>query len=236
MMNNPLESDIAGILLVDKPCGKSSFSLVSSLRRLLGVKKIGHAGTLDPFASGVMVMLVGRHYTRLSDRFLSADKEYRARIQLGVTTDTYDLDGIKIFESELVPSRDALEAVIERYQGEIEQIPPMFSAKKVNGQKLYELARKGKTIERKAVKVKVSTWLLKYEYPYVDIRVCCSKGTYVRSLAHDIGEALGCGAHLVSLQRTRSGSFHLADCLDGSLLFERETTTAAMVRAKLVMP
>lgn len=209
-----------GVLVVNKPSGKTSFSLVAALRRILGVKKIGHAGTLDPFATGVMVLLIGRTFTRLSNQFLAADKEYEATVRLGVTTDTYDCKGMITSESDLIPTQDAIEAAIERFQGEIEQIPPMYSAKKVNGQKLYELARKGRMIERRASRVTVKIELKRYHYPFLDLNVECSKGTYIRSLAHDIGSTLGCGAHLESLQRKRSGVFHLNSCLDGSLLFK----------------
>jgi tRNA pseudouridine55 synthase len=207
-----------GILLVNKPVGKTSFSLVAATRRRLGVKKVGHAGTLDPFATGVMVLLVGREYTKLSDRFLGQDKEYRARVLLGVSTDSYDSDGVIQETSDIIPSFEEIEAAAAKFQGEIEQIPPMFSAKKINGQKLCDLARKGKTVERAPSKVRVEMELLHYEYPYLDIRVCCSKGTYIRSLAHDLGNALGCFGHLVELQRTRSGMFALSECVDGKLL------------------
>lgn len=210
--------EVQGVLLIDKPVGKTAFSLVAILRRLLGIQKIGHAGTLDPFATGVMVMLVGRKYTKLSDQFLVADKEYTAQIYLGVTTDTFDCDGQEIQRSDFIPSIQQLEAALCHFQGEIEQIPPMFSAKKINGKKLYELARKGQTIERLPVKIKLETRLLSYEYPYVNIAVTCSKGTYIRSIAYDLGVLLGCGAHLTALRRTRSGAFHLRDCFDGHLL------------------
>lgn len=222
MSTNNSEESTAGILLVNKPKGKTSFSLVACLRRILKVKKIGHAGTLDPFATGVMVMLVGKKYTKLSDQFLCDDKEYLAQVCLGVSTDSYDCDGNIVARSELIPSKADIEAAISRFQGEIHQTPPMFSAKKVGGKKLYELARKGKTIERAAVKVKVDTRLLNYDYPYVNISVACSKGTYIRSIAHDFGVMLGCGAHLSNLQRTRSGRFSLDACVDGSLLYTSE--------------
>jgi len=208
----------SGILLVNKPKSWSSFSLVRRLRRLLNVKKIGHAGTLDPFATGVMVMLVGREYTRLSDKFLNADKEYRAVVRLGIETDSFDCDGKVVAESEVIPSHDAVEEAIAAFQGEIEQLPPMFSAKKVNGKKLYDLARENKTVERKPVNVRVKTELLKYCYPYLEIRVNCSKGTYIRAIAHDMGKILGCGAHLTELTRTRSGNFKLEECIDGESL------------------
>lgn len=214
--NNP--EDIQGILLVNKPRGKTSFSLVGALRRLLKVKKIGHAGTLDPFATGVMVMLIGRQATRLSDQFLCADKEYLAQLKLGVTTDTFDCEGTVVGSSDIIPTQAELEAALSQFQGDIQQIPPMYSAKKQNGKKLYELARKGQSVTREPVKIKVNIQLISYSYPYVDIAVTCTKGTYIRSLGHDIGVVLGCGAHLSQLQRTRSGSFHLADCIDGALL------------------
>lgn len=221
-MNTSAQNSPEGILLINKPIGKTAFSLVATLRRLLGVRKIGHAGTLDPFATGVMVMLIGRQATRLSNQLLCADKEYIAQVHLGITTDTYDCDGTVVQRSDLVPSREELEKALTYFQGDIEQIPPMFSAKKLNGKKLYELARKGQTVERKAEKVRVEIRLLDYSYPYAEIAVTCSKGTYIRSLAYDLGNKLGCGAHLSRLQRTRSGTFQLSECLDGLLLNTKE--------------
>lgn len=210
---------LQGILPVNKPKGKVAFSLVSRLRHLLGIKKIGHAGTLDPFATGVMVMLIGREATRLSDQFLQSEKEYRGRIRLGITTETYDCDGRWMVQSNTVPSQEQVETAIAKFQGEIEQVPPMFSAKKVKGKKLYELARQGKVVERLPVRVQVKTELLRYEYPFVDIAVTCSKGTYIRSIANDLGDILGCGGHLEELLRVRSGNFHLSNCYDGNTLF-----------------
>ncbi len=204
-----------GILLVNKPRGRTSFSLVSTLRKLLNVQKIGHAGTLDPFATGVMVMLIGKNYTRLSDQLLCQDKEYIAEAHLGIATDTYDCEGVETMNSELIPTLEQIKEALTHFQGEIEQQPPMYSAKKVQGKKLYELARKGKTIERSSVKVTVNIDLLSYNYPRLCLKVACSKGTYIRSLAHDLGISLGCGAHLTELQRTRSGAFCLHDCFDG---------------------
>ncbi len=202
-----------GILLVDKDVGSTSFHIVSLLRKLTKIEKIGHAGTLDPFATGVMVMLIGRPYTSKSDQFLGADKEYRATITLGTTTDTYDIEGQIISRSDLIPTRAQVEEAIAAFQGEILQVPPMFSAKKVKGQKLCDLARKGIVIERKQVLVKVATTLLEYNYPNIEILVSCSKGTYIRSLAFDLGELLGTGAHLSTLSRIRSGHFLLSDCI-----------------------
>lgn len=208
-----------GILLVNKPKEKTAFNLVAQLRRLLGVEKIGHAGTLDPFATGVMVMLIGREWTRKSDSFLCADKEYIGTIRLGETTDTYDCDGEVTQRSDRIPTLQEVEKALESFQGEIFQVPPMFSAKKVNGKKLYELARKGQEIPREPVKVSLTTKLCSYNYPEIKISVICSKGTYIRSIAYDLGVMLGCGAHLVQLQRVRSGSFHLADCFEGAELY-----------------
>lgn len=202
-----------GILLLDKPKNLNSFKLVSILRRLTGVEKIGHAGTLDPFASGVMVMLIGRAYTRLSDQFLNQDKEYRATLHLGMETDSYDCEGKILKESSLIPTREEIEKAVSQFQGTFLQTPPMFSAKKVKGKKLYELARKGITIERQPVSVTAYISILSYHYPFLEINVSCSKGTYVRSLAHDIGAVLGTGAHLKDLVRLRSGPYTLAKCI-----------------------
>jgi tRNA pseudouridine55 synthase len=207
-----------GLLLVNKPEGCTSFSLIRALRKLTGIKKIGHAGTLDPFATGVMVLLVGRAYTRLSDKLLLQDKEYLATLSLGVSTDTYDCDGKVVARSKKNPTQAEIEATVAKFQGEIEQIPPMHSAKKVQGKKLYELARRGETIERNPARVQLTTEILSYVYPNLSLRISCSKGTYIRSIAHEMGQLLGCGAHLSKLKRTRSGRFCLEECLDGSLL------------------
>jgi tRNA pseudouridine55 synthase len=162
-------------------------------------------------------MLIGREFTRLSDSFLNQDKEYIGTIRLGIATDTFDCEGKTTAESPLIPSLEELQKVIGEFQGTIKQIPPMFSAKKKNGVKLYELARKGTVIEREPVEIKVQTQLKSYQYPFAEIAVKCSKGTYIRSLANDIGERLGCGGHLSSLTRTRSGNYNLVDCVDEKL-------------------
>lgn len=207
-----------GILPVAKPKGKTSFSLVSLLRKLTRVKTIGHAGTLDPFAEGVMILLIGKEFTKLSNQFLNQDKEYFAQFRLGIETDTYDRDGTVVSQSPVVPSREEIEAALLHFQGTILQTPPMFSAKKVNGQKLYELARKGVSIERAPSLVTLHIEIQRYEYPYLECKVQCSKGTYIRSLAHDLGTFLSCGAHVSSLTRIRSGNFSLSDCCDGEQL------------------
>ena len=208
-----------GILLVDKPKFKTSFSLVAALRRLSGIKTIGHAGTLDPFATGVMVMLIGKAYTRQSEQLMCQDKEYLATVCLGVETDTYDLEGKIIAENAAIPSLEDVHNVLLEFQGTISQIPPMFSAKKIKGKKLYDLARKGIEIERAPIQVNIKTEFISYAYPYLNLKIECSKGTYIRTIAYDIGKKLKTGAHLSELVRTRSGSFHLKDCIKGDLLF-----------------
>lgn len=198
-------STFEGILPINKPIGKTSFSLVSNLRKLTNIKTIGHAGTLDPFASGVMVLLIGKPYTRLSSSFLNQDKQYLATLYLGITTDTYDLDGQITAHSPLIPTKSQIEKVLLEFQGTIQQIPPMFSAKKVQGKKLYVLARKGITIPRSPITITIKVELISYIYPHIQLKVDCSKGTYIRSLTHDIGTLLGSGAHLSELTRTKSG-------------------------------
>ncbi|MGE3954407.1 MAG: tRNA pseudouridine(55) synthase TruB [Parachlamydiales bacterium] len=209
-----------GLLLVDKPRGATSFTLVRLLRRLTNIRTIGHAGTLDPFATGVMVMLIGRPYTRLSNQFLEQDKDYEAVIELGKTTDTYDCDGQVLTTSDKVPSPTEVEAALCRFQGTVLQTPPMYSAKKQGGKKLYELARKGIEVERPPRPVSLHTTLLDYTYPLIRLHVKCSKGTYVRSIAFDLGEQLGCGGYLRELVRLRSGPFRLEECLNGARLEE----------------
>lgn len=207
-----------GILLVDKPATLSSFALVHAARKRLGVKKIGHGGTLDPFATGLVVLLVGRNFTKQASYLLNGDKEYLAKLKLGSRTDSFDVDGQVLAESDKVPTLDEVKEALSCFQGQILQIPPMFSAKKIGGKRLYEYARKGITLERQAVPVSISIELVSYTYPELDIRVFCSKGTYIRSLAEDIGQKLGSYAHLIALRRTRSGPFLLKDAIDYACL------------------
>lgn len=214
-MNDPKAE---GILLVDKERGKAAFYLVKILRKISGIKKIGHAGILDPFATGVMVMLIGRPYTKISDRFLNDNKEYIATITLGKATDTFDCDGQTTQTSNTIPSLEDIESVVSEFQGIIDQVPPMFSAKKVGGQKLYLLARKGIEIKREPIKVTLETTILDYSYPKLKIKVACSKGTYIRCIANEIGERLKTFGHLTTLQRTQSGPYNLKDCIDAKSL------------------
>ena len=215
-------SSSQGILLVDKPASKSSFYLVNVLRRITGIKKIGHSGTLDPFATGVMVMLVGKDYTRRSQEFTGHDKAYTTTLFLGKSTDSYDIEGQITATSDLVPTFEQIQEALTHFQGTIEQVPPMFSAKKHKGKRLYELARKGETVERPPVHVNVMVELVEYTYPHLKLAIHCSKGTYIRSIGHDLGERLGCHAHLETLTRTKSGPFSLNECVTVDQLMDQD--------------
>jgi tRNA pseudouridine55 synthase len=210
-----------GIVLINKPKGPSSFRVVSKVRRLIGGGKVGHGGTLDPLATGVLVVLIGKA-TKRSSSLLTSDKEYRATIHLGVTTDTLDAEGTVMEEREVEGfSLDEIEGVLDSLRGEILQTPPMYSAVRYGGKRLYQLARKGVSVPVKPRRVAVHRLeLLSYEHPSLDVMIECSKGTYVRALARDIGEKLGCGAHLADLTRTRVGAFRLEDCLKMSEVTE----------------
>lgn len=236
MNNRSTTSDpisLCGILPVSKAIRSTSFDLVRILRRKTNIQKIGHAGTLDPFAQGVMVMLIGRQYTSLSDQFLGADKQYRATVCLGKTTDTYDIEGKILSTSEIIPSQTDLEQALQAFQGTCLQTPPMFSAKKIAGQKLYDLARKGKTVERQPVQIHLQTTLLSYSYPWIELDVTCSKGTYIRSLAHDLGTALHCGAFLSALTRTRSGNISISDCIPQEKIMDHSFDIIPFLRRSL---
>ena len=208
-----------GILLVNKPAGKTSFSLIRALRKKTNIKKIGHAGTLDPVATGVMILLIGKAFTTQADTFIHQDKEYEATLHLGIETTTFDPEGEITNQSNLIPTPSQVKHALQQFQGTIQQIPPMFSAKKVKGKKLYELARKGIEIEREPITITLQTTLLAYNYPDLTLKIACTKGTYIRTIAADLGKALGCGAHLKKLTRTRCGPYHLKDCIDGKELY-----------------
>jgi len=200
-----------GFILLNKPSGPTSHDMVDQLRRITGIRRIGHAGTLDPFASGLLIMAVGRTATREISSLVKMDKEYEAELRLGAVSDSHDRTG-KISENlkaEKLDQSVILEALL-KFVGPQKQIPPMHSAKKVGGHKLYELARKGIEIEREPSDIVIySLELLSYQWPALKIRVHCSSGTYIRSLAYDIGQALGCGAYLNELKRTKIGSYEL---------------------------
>ena len=202
-----------GILIVNKPEGISSYGVIRRLKWIFDTKKIGHGGTLDPFASGVLVIAVNDG-TKIIQYSLDSDKGYVAKLKLGEMTDSYDRTGkvVKSSEPPVSVTEDEFVHALNRFSGEIDQIPPMFSAKKVNGVKLYNMAREGLEVERKSVKIRIDEIaLIDYSYPYATIKVTCSKGTYIRSLANDIGIALGTYAHLVELHRTKSGQYSIDD-------------------------
>jgi len=199
-----------GILIVDKPQGWTSQDVVSKLRGILHEKRIGHGGTLDPMATGVLPVFVGRA-TRAVEFFESAEKEYVAGLKLGVTTNTQDTQGEILEEKPVSVTKEQVEAVLQKFTGDIDQIPPMFSAIKIGGKKLYELARQGKEVERKARHIRIFEMeLLEGEGADYTFRTLCSKGTYVRTLCHDMGAELGCGGCMSSLRRTKAGIYDIS--------------------------
>jgi tRNA pseudouridine55 synthase len=202
--------ELSGLFVIDKPQGLTSHDVVARVRRITGQKKAGHAGTLDPLATGVLPVVLGKA-TRLVEYLADAGKAYRAVLVLGATTGTYDREGpLTPTENAVMPSAGEVEKALEAFRGEIDQLPPMHSAVKVGGKRLYELARKGAEVERAPRRVTISRLDLEaYDPPSMTIYVECSKGTYIRSLAHDLGSALGTGAYLDALVRTRHGPFAL---------------------------
>jgi tRNA pseudouridine55 synthase len=203
---------ISGVLVIDKPTGMTSHDVVNIVRRGTGIRRAGHTGTLDPRASGVLVVLVGPA-VRLSEYISASDKRYQAIIRMGSATDTYDAEGAFTRENTVVDiTEEQFEAELKKFEGEVEQTPPAYSAVKVNGRKAYEMAREGKEVELEPRIIQVHHLeVLEWATPEVVIDVHCSSGTYIRSLANDLGEALGCGAYLVGLRRTKNGRFSLRD-------------------------
>lgn len=203
-----------GFLNIYKPVGMTSHDVVARLRKITGIKQIGHTGTLDPFAEGVLPVCVGKA-TRLIE-FLNDDKEYLATVQFGASTTTYDREGEVTFTSDMkVLSEDVIQA-LKVFEGEILQTPPMYSAIKVKGKKLYEYARKGQSIEiapRKVIITNIELKSFNIEQQQAEILIKCSKGTYIRSIAHDLGEKLGCGAYLIKLVRTQAGKFRIENSI-----------------------
>ena len=201
-----------GILLIDKPMGWTSSDVVAKLRGVLHEKRIGHSGTLDPMATGLLVLFVGRA-TRAVEFAESHDKRYLARLRLGLATDTQDTTGTPVGGTPRPVSREELEAALSRFRGEIEQIPPMYSAIKVKGRKLYEIVRRGGEVERRPRRVCIRSLSLVGEEEGGDFLfdITCSKGTYVRTLCHDVGTVLGCGGCMSALRRLRAGDFRLED-------------------------
>jgi tRNA pseudouridine55 synthase len=209
-----IKNVVSGVLVVDKPVGLTSHDVVQIIRRGTGIRRAGHTGTLDPRASGVLVVLIGPA-VRLSEYVSASDKRYQATIRLGSSTDTFDAEG-RITGGSSVENvtEEQFEEALEQFVGEIEQVPPPYSAIKVQGRKAYEMAREGEEVNLEPRKIQVySLELLEWAPPEVVVDVFCSSGTYVRSLANDLGSVLGCGAHLIGLRRTKSGRFTLRDAV-----------------------
>lgn len=209
-----------GIVIIDKPAGWTSQDVTARLRRVFGTRRIGHGGTLDPMATGVLPVFVGRA-TRGVEFFEHAEKTYETELLLGIATDTEDTTGTVLFRREVSVTPGQLTAVLEHFRGEIMQIPPMYSALKVNGQKLCDLARKGRQVERQPRPVTIhELTLLSREGDTLRLRVRCSKGTYIRTLCTDIGEALGCGGCMQALRRTQAGEYTIAEAVPLQQLLE----------------
>ena len=237
-----LESQrLSGFLLINKPVGITSHDVVDRLRRVTSEKRIGHSGTLDPFATGLLIVGVGRDATKRLGELQKLPKTYRATLMLGATSDTGDRTGtitpfaVIASHSEAIHDRSGIATVamgslamttvtdvLKKFTGELQQIPPMYSAKKIAGKKLYELARAGKTVDRKPVSITITRLdLLRYESPVLEIEVDCSSGTYIRTLAEDIGAALGCGAYAQELERLAIGSYHLNNAAKLDMITEQ---------------
>jgi tRNA pseudouridine55 synthase len=206
--------EMEGVLLVDKPDGLTSHDVVYRLRRKLAMQRIGHAGTLDPMATGLLIMLIGKA-TRISQYLISLDKVYEGEITLGVTTNSQDAEG-EVMTTLPVPALTGAEvrAAMAGFMGDQYQMPPMFSAIKVDGVPLYKKARQGEEVVREPRFIRVAAFELQsFNSPKLTFRLACTKGTYVRTIAHDLGQKLGCGAHLSALRRTASGQFNISQCL-----------------------
>ena len=220
----------AGVFLVDKPPGPTSFQMVHGIRRLLGLKKVGHAGTLDPFASGLLVVCAGRPATRLISSLMEGEKEYLATLRLGIETLTQDPEGDVIARSSLGRiAAEQVEKCLTEFRGEQEQVPPTFSALKHKGKPLYYYARKGIEIIKAPRRVTIRTLIrtddgcdLEGDESDLPLRIVCSKGTYIRTLAADIGKRLGCGAYLRTLRRTKSGCFSVENSFPGQDLSRKD--------------
>jgi tRNA pseudouridine55 synthase len=224
--------EMEGVLLVDKPKGLTSHDVVYRLRRKLQMKKIGHAGTLDPMATGLLIMLIGKA-TRISQYLMSSDKVYEGEATLGVVTDSQDAEG-EVMETRPVPelTEAKIREVMKTFMGDQYQIPPMHSAIKIDGVKLYKLARQGEEVEREPRFIRVMEFeLTAFALPKISFRLHCTKGTYVRTVAHDLGHKLGCGAHLSALRRTASGKFNLSQ---GLTLDEIEALPLSEIEKRLI--
>jgi len=222
--------ETSGIILINKPAGPSSHDIVNHVRRTVGAKKVGHAGTLDPFAEGLLVVLIGRKATKGQGKFLNSDKEYIATMKIGAETDTYDKTGKTVsINNSAYPSKREIRIVLKSFIGKINQVPPSFSAKKIRGRRAYKLAREGKKIELKPVEILIKKiTLLNYNAPLLQLKILCSTGTYIRSLAHDIGQKLNSGAYLEKLIRTKVGKFKLEKAIEINRLTDKNWTKHLM--------
>ncbi|MGN0162419.1 MAG: tRNA pseudouridine(55) synthase TruB [Candidatus Ornithomonoglobus sp.] len=218
-----------GVVIVDKPQGRTSHDVVAMLRRVYKTRRVGHTGTLDPLATGVLPVCVG-NATKAADMLTAADKRYTAVFELGNRTDTLDIEGKVLEECPVNVTDEEIRRAVEKFKGEQEQLPPMYSAIKQNGKKLYELAREGKEAERKPRKINIySIDILKIDLPYVTIDAHCSKGTYIRSLCDDIGAELGCGAVMTELRRTETAGFKISQAYTVERLRAMEDPEAALI-------
>lgn len=204
-----------GIYLINKPRGRSSFSIVAQVRRLSGIKKVGHAGTLDPEAEGLLIVLVGKDYTRQAEKYSKLDKTYKFTIKLGENSTTDDEEGDKEVVSDHKPTLEEIKSITKGLTGEIKQTPPAYSAIKIDGQRAYKLARKGEKVDIPERIVKITKFnIAKYKYPFVELEAYVGSGTYIRSLARSIGEALGTGAYCTQIVRSRIGEFEIDGSVD----------------------
>ena len=222
-----------GILLIDKPAGPTSHDIVDIIRNSYRIKKVGHCGTLDPAATGLLIIVLGKA-TKLSEKLMSDDKVYVGSMKLGETTNTFDAEG-QVESTQPVPdlSIETLQKEANKFLGDQMQIPPMVSAIKINGTPLYKLARKGQTIDRKERFIHLYKFLIsEYETPVAWFKVACTKGTYIRTLAHDFGQKIGCGGHLSGLRRTISGTFKVSNATS----LEELTTLSALDLNKRIIP
>lgn len=229
-----MEKEYCGVILVNKHKGVTSHDIVFKIRKLYGTKKVGHTGTLDPLATGVLPILIGRG-AKAAEYLLAENKEYRAQITLGLTTDTEDITGKILTKSDTLPTKTEFFEAITHFVGKIKQIPPMYSALKVDGQKLCDLAREGKTVERQAREIEIfniTPSVVDEQNGIYELLVSCSKGTYIRTLCADIGAYLGCGAVMSELERTQSGDFRIEDTKSISEIEQMEMAQ----REELILP
>ncbi|HEY1765160.1 MAG TPA: tRNA pseudouridine(55) synthase TruB [Opitutaceae bacterium] len=224
--------ELEGVLLVDKPKEHTSHDVVARLRGKLRMKKVGHAGTLDPMATGLLIILLGKA-TRISQYLISLDKDYEGTVELGKTTDSQDAEG-RVMETRPVPPLTEAEVrtAMQGFLGDQYQIPPMFSAIKIDGVALYKKARKGEEVEREPRFIRIKAWdLVRFASPHIDFKLSCTKGTYVRTLAHDLGNKIGCGAHLSALRRTATDRFSVSQALT---IEQIEALTLPEIERKLI--